>query len=235
MQTKLELGELELDIFRVSNQDRSFLIKMIGNLNSDFFESTTVSKVFTVYKKFFNAYNKSPTEKILRDNLPKMGETEEKTDFVCRKIFDITNPVQQVEKEYILHEVIKLSKKKRILDAIYKSSDIISEKMDLDDKDLEQIVNEFRDAAKFSIDTDLGTDLYDVDGRYNSLMSESQDKIPTGFSQLDSVLSGGWSKKELTCVMGAPGFGKCPDFNAYIDIEIDDSDPAYEKIKVFLE
>ena len=208
MQTKLELGDLELDIFRVSNQDRSFLIKMIGNLNSDFFESTSLSKVFTIYKKFFNAYNKAPTEKILKENLPKLGETDEKTEFICSKIFDISVPVQTVEKEYILDQVIKLSKKKRILDAIYKSTDIISDKKELDDKDLEEIVNEFRDAAKFSIDTDLGTDLYDVDGRYNSLMTELQDKIPTGYAQLDSVLGGGWSKKEIVCILGAPGFGK---------------------------
>ena len=35
-----------------------------------------------------------------------------------------------------------------------------------------------------------------------------ENKVTTGYAQLDKILGNGWAKRELYCVMGPPGFGK---------------------------
>jgi replicative DNA helicase len=207
MRDKLALGDLELDIFKISQQDKSFLIKMMTHLSEDFFESTMHVKLFNCYKKFFNLYNKAPTEKMLRLYLTQNKESEDGIDLVCTRIFNTAIAPSQ-EKDMILDDVISRSKKRKIRDAIVEGSVLLSEKTDLDDSDMEQIVNKLRDAVKFSIDTNLGYDLYDIDARYNSMLADTSEKIPTGYGQINSILNGGWSKKEIACILGAPGFGK---------------------------
>ena len=221
----IHLGDLEIDIFKYCNADRPFMIKMIQNLKPEYFESMLNAKIFRCYKECFEKFNKTPTEKILSLMLQNMGEQQQIIDVIVRKIYLTTLQIDTAERDYITKEVVTFAKRARMIDAIGQSLDLI------DKNDFEKIVQITKDALLFNLDIQSGYDLYDVDARYKSLFDSMQNVVSTGYTQIDSVLNGGWRKKECCCIAGAPGMGKCAKYDAYIDIEIDDEDPEYEKIK----
>lgn len=208
-QDKLELGDLEMDIFKIANIDRPFLIKILDHLNKKFFESNILSKTFTIYKVFFDKFEKIPTERILKKELIKAGEPESKVEKFVDYIF--TNDVKNInpqEREYVIDKVTSLAKRKNIEEAVFNITDILAKDSELNDDDFETMSNKFRDALKYSMDVNIGQDLYDIDERYQAIFDSIQDKITSGYNQLDYVLSGGFAKKELTAFAAPPGVGK---------------------------
>ena len=222
---KLELGDLEVDIFRVMNLDRVFLIKIIGAIKSDYFESNILSKIFVIYQVFFEKLNKLPSESIIKRELIKTGDSEDRINPFLERIFDVERTLEHAEIAYVKDEVETFAIRARMKDAVMQSMDFLAE------DNFPAITNAVKDALLFSMDIDKGIDLYDVDERYQRLAENLGDKMQTGFKALDKVLNGGWVKKELYAFMGPPGIGKCQYYNAEIEIEIDVNDPLYDKIK----
>lgn len=229
----LELGDLIPEIFRMSNQDKPFLVKMMAHLEKPFFNSKIFTKVFILYKAYFDKYQKAPTEKVLRAELLKSGEEEKTVDVVCSRIFDqgILDPG---EKDYITDLVVMHSRKQRMKESIEKAYDTVEDGEFTDDK-FQEILGNMKDSVKFSIDTDLGVDLFDIDERYLKIADALQDKISTGYSQIDLFTGGGFARKELVAIQAPPGIGKCGHFTNLVEISIDENDPLYEKIKHLLE
>ena len=64
-------------------------------------------------------------------------------------------------------------------------------------------------------DQDLGADFDDPESHKQLI---SKNSIPTGWSCLDSILNGGWSKSTLNVIMGETNVGKCCSDNTYISI-----------------
>ena len=201
MADKLELGDLEIDIFKLCNQDRSFLVKMVSNLKSEYFESQTLSRIFSVYEQFFEKFNKTPTNKIVEDILIKKGQIKERIEPFLTRIFE-TEAIDPTEKEYITEEVTKFGKRARMKEAILESVDL------LESDDFGAITEKVRQALLFNMNVNVGLDLFDVDERFRLLKDSTGNKLPTGYGQLDKVLGGGWAKKELYAFMGPPGIGK---------------------------
>lgn len=201
MEEKLQLGDLELDIFKVCNADRSFLVKMVSHLEPEYFESKNFATLFKIYKDFFNKFNKTPTENIIKDIFIKKGRDVNTIQPILDRIFR-DNQIDSIEKEYILDEVVKFGKRARMSKAILESVDLLK------DDNFDEITNKVRDALIFNLDHNIGYDLYDIDERYSNLANSLQNKISTGYAQIDKILSGGWAKKELYSLMGSPGIGK---------------------------
>lgn len=201
MKDKLELGDLEIDIFKLCNQDRSFLVKMISNLKSEYFEGQTLGRIFTIYQAFFEKFNKPPTSKIVVDMLLKKGQTKERIEPYIERIFE-TEIIDPTEKDYITEEVTKFGKRARMKEAILESVDL------LEVDDFGAITDKVKQALLFNMNVNVGLDLFDVDERFKLLKLSTGNKLSTGFGQLDKVLDGGWSKKELYAFMGPPGIGK---------------------------
>ena len=202
MEEKLQIGDLELDIFSISNIDRSFLVKIISHLKPEFFESRILGKIFNIYEKFFNKFNQIPTKRIVKEILDKSGSDPKESEFILNKIYDNKKTINAIEKQYILDEVVTFGKRARMKEAIIKSVDL------LDKNDFESITNEIREALLFNLDVNIGYDLFDVDKRYKNLRDSLKNKMSTGYGQLDKVLNGGWSRKELIAILGPPGIGK---------------------------
>ena len=64
-------------------------------------------------------------------------------------------------------------------------------------------------------DNDLGSDFDDPES-HKQLVSKNC--IPTGWSNIDTILGGGWSKSTLNVIMGETNVGKCFFSNTYISI-----------------
>ena len=204
MNDKLELGDLEIDIFKMMHLDRSFAILMVDHLKDSYFDSAILGKVFKIYEQFFKKHNKLPNRDIVESIISQLGIDKKKTDPYFDQIF---LPKDQIdidvaEKDYVVDEVIKFAKRARMVEAINQSIDLIEK------DEFDKIVSIMKDALIFNLDINLGFDLYDVDARYQKIAESLANKITTGYAQIDKVLGGGWAKRELYCVMGPPGFGK---------------------------
>lgn len=231
MSDKLKLGELEFEIFKIANNDRPFLVKVLAHLNKKFFDSTLLSKTFVIYKLFFEKFGKPPTKKILKRELEKAGEDNEKIDKHIEYIFEEQETISAEEREYIVDKVTSLAKRKNIEEAVFQITDILAKEEDLGDEDFGTMETKFRDALKYSMNVDIGWDLFDIDERYQAILDAVTEKITTGFNQIDHVLDGGVAKKELVAFQAPPGVGKCSVYDSEIEIEIDTDDPLYQKVK----
>lgn len=201
---KLELGDLEIDIFKMMHLDRSFAVMMVDHLKKDYFDSIILGKVFAIYESFFRKHNKLPNRAVVESITQGLGIDKKKTDLYFNQIF---LPKEEIdinvaEKDYVTEEVVKFAKRARMVEAINESIDLIEK------DDFDKIVSLMKDALIFNLDINIGFDLYDVDARYLKIAESLENKLPTGFASIDKILQGGWAKRELYCVMGPPGFGK---------------------------
>lgn len=201
---RLRLGDLEINIFKFAVKDRAFLAKMLGCLEPKYFESKFFNRLFLEFKDYFKKYDDIPSKEFAKNWLVRSLE-EEKLEVIEAVLNDVYNEnfiVKEAEKKCILDEVIIFAKRAKI-----KSALITAANLSIENK-FDQVVEVMTDALKFNIDVNLGYDLYDVDARYTALGQLSENKLNTGYSQINDILGGGWTKKELFCVMGPPGMGK---------------------------
>ena len=197
--TTLDLGKLEVDIFKLCNLDRSFYIRIMKSLAPQYFESPVLGKLFDIYKKTVDN-GKAPSRKLIEHFLNSEGLTSKAQPYVD-DIFE-GQPVDPGEKTYIEQQVVHFAKTARMYFAIDQAVGLLGK------GDLDGINNVVKDALMFNLDVAKGYDLYDVDERYANLRNEKNNKISSGYNQIDDVLGGGWTKKELFCVQAPPGFGK---------------------------
>ena len=197
---------------------------MISHLKPEYFESNILGFIFQIYQDIFNKFNKIANEEIIKRFLIKSGKDPKKIQPILDQIFR-GSAVDPSEEDYVIDEVVKFGKRARMKKAILESVDL------LENDEFDEITNKIRDALIFSLDHDNGIDLYDIDERYTRLAESLNNKLSSGYAQLDRVLDGGWAKKELYSFMGPPGIGKCHEYNSKIEIEIDENDPDFYKIK----
>jgi replicative DNA helicase len=222
----LDLGNLLTDVFRVCNQDRPALVRFIKNLDRDFFEGV-YKKIFIIYKTYFEKFSAPVPEKILIAELVRSGEDEEKVAVITREIYKEAIPVD--EKNYIIDQVMNHAKKQSLKQAIEEAYQNIDEGEFTDDK-YQEAVDLVKNSIKFSLDTNVGVDLYDIDERYARITASLGNKIATGFSWIDGHFGGGFGRKELYCVSGPAGLGKCQKFESIVKIKMDTDDPLYQKL-----
>ena len=165
MNEKLELGDLEIDIFKMMHIDRSFAVLMVDHLKKEYFDSMILGKVFAIYKSFFEQYNKLPTRKIVENLTSSVGIDTSKTDIYFDQIF---KPKEEIdinitEKVYLVEEVTKFAKRARMIEALNQSIDLIEK------DDFETIISTMKDALVFNLDVKLGFDLYDIDESYKEI------------------------------------------------------------------
>jgi len=205
--TIIDIDRLLPDIFRISNQDRPFFVKVIAHLQKDFFESKIFGRVFDVYKDMLDKYQKPPSEKILRGILEHKGEKPDVVDLLCADIFN-PNPISSVEKDYILDKVVTHARKQKMKASIEAAYGVVDTDEHFTDEKFQEVLTSLKDSIKFSIDTELGVDLFDVDERYAKIALALQDKISSGYSQIDHYTGGGFARKELVALTAPPGLGK---------------------------
>mgnify|MGYP001822436168 CR=1 FL=1 len=138
-------------------------------------------------KQYYEDYSTTPS------NNQVLAETN--NEFVHRD-------VAPDEIEYCSHEVEKFCKRKGIEKAILASPQLIE---DGDYGTVEQII---KDAVTISLNKNLGLNYFEtVDERLEMMMNQSP-TISTGWKEVDALLFGGLSRKELLLVSANSGGGK---------------------------
>lgn len=204
---KLDIGDMQVDIFRMCNQDKPFLVKMMAHLQKEFFIGKMFIKAFMLYKIYFEKYQKAPTEKIFKNELVKAGEDQASVDKMAIEIFGQAH-LDLGEKQYITDLVVMHARKQRIKEAIERGYDTVEDGDEFTDDKFQEILYNLKESVKFSIDTDLGVDLFDIDMRYDKIKANMGEKITSGYDQIDHFTSGGFARKELVAIQAPPGIGK---------------------------
>jgi replicative DNA helicase len=226
----LDLGDLLTDVFRICNQDKPTLVRFIKNLEPDLFEGVH-RKIFNLYNVYFKHYGAAIPESILKAELSKF-EKPERVDAIAKDIYG-KGAIPVDEKNYIIDRVMTHAKKQSLKKAIEDVYSNIDDGEFTDDK-YQEAVDKVKNSIKFSLDTNVGVDLYDIDERYSRIAASLGNKVSTGYSWIDGHFGGGFGRKELISISGPSGLGKCCLKNTKVKIKIDINDLLYDKIQHLL-
>jgi len=201
---KLEIAEHEFNILLYMKYDKGFCAKMCSCLKRKHFNSSLYGFIFQVIKKYFEQYSEYPSKTSLLGYLNKSNENPDKFVPIVDGLenIDAFDELSRGDRNFITDTVVTFTKHAKMKEAILESYDLLNE-----DK-FAEINEKIQEALKFNIDVNLGTDLYDVTGRYIRLGQTLGEKISTGFDNFNDILGGGWCRKEIYCVLGPPGMGK---------------------------
>jgi replicative DNA helicase len=194
----LDFGELEYLILSYARKDRAFWLKIIDFMKISYFEFEDNAKIFEAWKDYFKKYNKIPKREIIKIEVKSIKESD------IEKIY--CDPPED-SKKYMYDKMFEFMQYNVMMSALKNSVDF------LEKRKFSEIYSEIRKASLFTMDTSLGVSIFDVDKRYERINAMEQDRITTGFPQLNRILggsidSGGWANKGIYCVAAPPGFGK---------------------------
>lgn len=201
MKDKLNLDyELELEILNYSLRHRDFWLTMLNSLEATYFDNKITKTIFIAFSSYFEKYNTLPSEKVLTNRLQKVNIEEQLYTKPLEFIYN--QEISDKDREYLFDEVKSFAKRARMSNALWKSVDLLQEgKFD----EINELV---KDALLFNADINIGSDIWDIDKRYEHILNVQQNKIKSGWSFLDKLLGGGWEKKTLSCFGAPPGVGK---------------------------
>lgn len=193
MAENLNLGTLEYLILNYAVKDRSFWLKVFENLKPGYFEKEADRAIFTFFKKYFGKYNALPDYQVAANELKEVDNE------VLAAVF---GEPKDGTKDYIYDKTLTFIKESMMREELLKAIDL------LEKGKLEDIETGIKKVIKFNLDTALGVQLSDIDGRYEKIKKLEVERIPTGMPQLDALLHGGWGRKELYACAAPPGIGK---------------------------
>lgn len=201
---KLEIAEHEYNILLYMKYDKGFCAKMCSCLKRKHFNSALFGYMFAIVKKHVENVGEFPSKTSLLGYLNKSQENPDKFIPLVEGLEneDAYDELSRGDRKFITETVVNFTKHAKMKEAIVESYELLNE-----DK-FAEINEKIQEALKFNIDVNLGTDLYDVDGRYLKLSQSLGEKITTGFDNMNRILGDGWCRKEIYCVLGPPGMGK---------------------------
>lgn len=201
---KLEIAEHEYNILLYMKYDKGFCAKMCSCLKRKHFNSALFGYMFGITKKHFEAFGEFPSKTSLLGYLNKSQENPDKFVPLVEGLEneDAYDELSRGDRKFITETVVNFTKHAKMKEAIIESYELLNEDR------FAEINEKIQEALKFNIDVNLGTNLYDVDGRYLRLMQSLGERISTGFGNMDMILGDGWCRKEIYCVLGPPGMGK---------------------------
>lgn len=220
MEENFNLGNMEYLILNYALKDRPFWLKVFENIKPKYFEKETNKKIFQLFKGHFAKYNDLPDIDIAKNEL---GEIEDGfIDAIYDKeIIDSDNK----KKQYIYDNTLRFIKESMMTDSLRKSIEL------MENGKFDEIGEEIKKVLTFNLDTSLGVALSNIDERYEKIAKLQTDRVSTGFPQVDSILHGGWARKELYSVAAPPGVGKCQTYDTEVEIEIEEDSEIYNLIK----
>jgi replicative DNA helicase len=195
MSEKLTLGNLEYLILNFAMKDRPFWLKVYESIKKDYFEKKDNQIIFNFFKDYFSKYNELPDISVADNQIGKKVDNES-----IKIIYE--KPPTNIQPKFIYDETLNFILENMMRNKLMKSIDLLKEKK------FDQILSEIQEVMKFNFDTSLGINILDVENRYEKIKRLEKERINTGFPILDSILHGGWAKKELYAVAAPPGVGK---------------------------
>jgi hypothetical protein len=205
-----------------ANMEKNFFTYILENPNQFskvepyFFKNENIQFVYTVVREEYLSTKEKPSLQQIVD-MVKLHDPDNKTPNEALKIIlknDISEKREWVENKF---KAWKLSN--YIKESTSKTIDEIRNLKDIDIDNVKsvyaKIKNLYNNIPLIDDDEDLGDDFEDPNAHKQEI---SKYKIPSGWTSVDKILSGGWDMATFNVLMGETNVGKCCKSDSYIKI-----------------
>lgn len=197
MELKLNLFELEPLILSQCLKDKIFFLKIKDSIKSEYFQNQKLGQIFDVLNNYQTKYGTIPKLDTI-ETLFKRKFTTDYQEYV--DIIKIIYEQENYDETYIVDSTISFIKQAKVIEAIRQSIPLI------DKGQYGEIYNQIKDAVIVDFDKKLGFNF--AEDAITAITEERKERIPTGFSQLDRVMNGGFEGGCVYVFSGIYGIGK---------------------------
>ena len=173
-------GFIETLIIKGMMTDDQYTASVASTFNKEYFNDDIIGNIFDYIKTHFKKYNQLPPKDIIL-------KTVDNSEGIFKEIESIDYDIAS-NYDHLLEETNQYLKEQSFKDALMKGVEIVnSGKNPLEYKSI------IEDALAKDLKIDLGTDYWGtLTERLNRILTQSTEKIPTGFLELDEFISGGF-------------------------------------------
>jgi len=205
------------------NMEKNFFTYIMENpaqfsrIENYFFKNENIQFIFVIVKDEYLKSKKVPSPQQIVDMI-KLNDPENNISNDVIKIVlknDITDKKEWIENRFRAWRMSNLVRNN--------TSKTIEELRNLEDIDLEnvkevvaKIRNLYNEIPLLDEDEDdMGDDFDDPDTHRQDI---SKYRIPTGWSNVDKILQGGWDMSTFNVIMGETNVGKCCKSDTYVKV-----------------
>ena len=196
---------LEVKILANLIHNEEYARKVVPFIDPEYFQERLEKVIVQEVLGFFDKYNKTPTQDILKIELGNRRDITDKELSEAQRIID-TLQHDRTNLDWLVQHSEKFCKDKAVYNAILRSIKIIDGK----DQKLTQeaIPKILADALAVSFDSHVGHDYIDnADERFD-FYHRIEEKIAFDLEMMNKITAGGLSKKSLNIVLAGTGAGK---------------------------
>lgn len=200
----------EAEILNVLIKDNHMSALFIKDMDPEFFSTPRHRIIMRAIKTYFTKYGGVPTETALNDIIAKVVEKKQGKNLVVPA--DISNTIAKVytETDYKKHqikyyeeEIEKFIKMNKMRQAFLNNVDHMDDITKFND-----IENEFKTAALWTPDKNIGVEIMQVEERYERINQVFENFVPLPFKHMSKAIGGGMLPKSLTYIAAQSGLGK---------------------------
>lgn len=181
---------------------------LIKNFNKRFFSEPTIVSIFDYAQDFVNQYKEEPTPEQLYELIKISGKEEVPLDSI-KTLWQNQSGLSKYSDDWLKTNISAWGKFRSFYTGLENTIAYVKQlPSNIAYTDCETYINRasniFNNGASFSVNTSEGFDFFDLE---NHVIKE-EDTHSTGYKFMDLCLKGGFMKKGLYIIMGAPKVGK---------------------------
>ena len=197
---------IQRSIIYLTKSVKDFYLQIINLVKPEYFEYGTHKKIYESIIKHYEKYKVLPNDQIILENVKELAIDKDSISEYNDEL-EIINNLDKTSienKTYFLDKIEQFARREALKLAIAKSINLIKE-----DK-MGDIEEEIKKALSINRNIDLGQNYFiDVNDRWDRIKNcSNENKFKTVFNELNDVLEGGNSRKELCMVVAPGGVGK---------------------------
>lgn len=181
---------------------------LIKNFNKRFFSEPTIVSIFDYAQDFVNQYKEEPTPEQLYELIKVSGKEEIGLDSI-KTLWQNQSGLSKYSDDWLKTNISAWGKFRSFYTGLENTIAYVKQlPSNIAYTDCETYINRasniFNNGASFSVNTSEGYDFFDFE---NHIIKE-EDTHSSGYKFMDLCLKGGFMKKGLYIIMGAPKVGK---------------------------
>lgn len=209
-----------------TNMEKHYFVHILNNpdqfskVESYFFRNSDIQFVYTVIREEYlksESHIVPSTQQIY--SMVKLSDQENKiSNNVIKLLLQSDNA--DISQEWLIPRFKGWKIQNQIKGDVLKTIDMVRGLEEVDYDNVVEVAQKLKGMFGNTLlvdddDNDLGEDFDDPESHKQLI---SKNSIPSGWSSIDSILGGGWSKSTLNVIMGETNVGKCFFSNTYISI-----------------
>ena len=200
--------ELEPLILNYCVKNKSFFIRVKQYLETkggkSYFSDNKLQEVLNLFSRFYTKFEKIPKLNTMRTLVDRRYNDNEEIKSYCLSIVNsMYSDEFEYNEEFVEDEIKTFIQENRVYEAWFDAQ------KDVEKGDYGALLNKVENAVRINFDKDLGRSIKDVDELYKNIDNlMNQDTIDSGYGHLNSIIDGGFHKKEIYIISASPGLFK---------------------------